>query len=146
MNNFGPCARRQAVLSAEQLASLFETRLEIVPPPEPGYFIDVRGLVIQYRAGSIPFELGDPGALLGVLYAGTLDPNQMICAVEQAGLLDQADDMISTTAAAFGGFQQRTVSRSIAEGAALLLSTDAPISTGDGIVIVTVDYALVPLL
>lgn len=139
----GPNLRQVNVtLTSAQLLALQSTPVQCIPAPPPGYFIDLWGVVLQYKHGSTAYTIGGTSPTFQFEYTGQ---STGILNMVPTGLVDQAADTIlsnepAVTLAAFA--------RSVSEALGIevkLAGTTPSLTLGNGVVIASLTYAVQPL-
>jgi hypothetical protein len=124
------------------LLALQTTAVQCIPSPPPGYFNDLWGAVLQFKHGTTAYTIGNADNAFQFEYTGQ---STAILKENATGLVDQTVDTIISQepAVALAAF-----ARSVSEALGIevkLVGTTPALTLGNGVVIATINYAIMPL-
>lgn len=135
--------RKQVTITAAELLAMAETPINIIPAQGPGTMIDIRGCTFQLKFGTTAYTT--TATALALVYHGG-DPTAAALAGISPSILAQTANAVSPSVDSLADFGIGIVAETVAGDVAVDLATDTDPTLGDSTLVVTVDYAVIPLL
>lgn len=127
-------------VTSAQILSSVGTPVVLLPAPGPNLFICPFDFAALYLAGTVPYTVHTPSAGFNIYWG--LSQNNIAAGIETAGLIDQSTSGIEFSTVA----EDNVLSFSSMVNQPLVLQSQDQLTLGNGTMIFTISYAIVPAI